>query len=157
MPMKKARIRKNKRAERNLHLIEWTAGILGVFWGVWWGFFMQNVLESQDTATLDFSISALGNSFHGTATLQKTQFLLISVVTIAFYVHYFVRWLWAIHALKRRNVRRRLFPVLLVMTGLCSAIHITARAFSVDNASAVYGIALTWLWPVVILLVTMSS
>ena len=135
--------RRQRREDRNRQLVEWTLGIIGIFWGVWWGFFVNEILSSKKTVA----------AFFGFLLVSKALFLVVSALYVGLLVYTLVHWMWSLRSFSRltriwtflTSVRDTVF----VLGGFIAAIYVVSDAFDLGTAQAVYGMVLSFLWPLV--------
>jgi len=135
--------RRERREDRNRQLVEWTLGIIGIFWGVWWGFFVNEILASKQVMVVFFRFLPVSKAF----------FLVVSALYVGFLVFTLVHWMWSLRSFSRltrmwtflRGVRATAF----VLGGFIAAIYVISDAFNLGAGQAAYGAALSLLWPTV--------
>jgi len=143
--------RRQRREDRNRQLAEWTLGIIGIFWGVWWGFFVNEILASDRATAV----------FFGLLSASKTFFLVVSALYVGFLVFTLVRWMWALRTLSRltrfwsllMDLRRPAF----VLGGFIAAVYVVSDTFGLGMDQATYGAVLSLLWPTVTYAVLLAA
>lgn len=134
--------------ERNKSLIDWTTSIFSIFWGVWWGIFINSLLQDPIHATNSYSL------------LDTNKLLVISSFVTALFVYFYVRWLREIKSLYSRTFTRTtkqkfFYAFLLWISFACLAL---ALAYIHDLSIGIvqYGIVLTSLWMLLNILILAS-
>src|SRR3989304_7515347 len=134
--------------ERNKSLIDWTTSIFSIFWGVWWGIFLNSLLQEPIQATNPYSL------------LDTNKLLVISSLATALFVYYYVKWLWEIKSVYSRTYtrtakRKFLYAFLLWISFACLAWGL-AYIHNLSIGIVQYGISLTSLWMVLDILILAS-
>jgi hypothetical protein len=126
-------------AERRTNVADWITAVFGIFWSVWWGFFINRVLEDNPSDWI------------------KNIYILMSVlITCSFSVVY-VRWLWNIQKIAYKMFLLSSFigfsaPLLFLIAFFLSAIGIAGILFSIPSPLILYGAVLTIIWPIVVVI-----
>ncbi|NMC57961.1 MAG: hypothetical protein GYA51_00990 [Candidatus Methanofastidiosa archaeon] len=128
----------NEKIERNKTIIEWSSNIFGIFWGVWWGMYIDNVMISEIESN-NFPI-----------TLNKVIIMGVLALSIVIFTHSYVEWMWKIRILSRsttnETTRKYLkFPIiaLIVISILLTSLSIR---FKIETSLLIYGLLLTGFW-----------
>lgn len=140
--------------DKQRNLTDWVTGIFGIFWSVWWGFFVNEILKSS----VEKAAATLPNiSPPFSIQTTKLSFLIVSSVTLAVFASVFVRWLWEIHGTVFYGILLSKFwdlsnklglVVLFLFFGIVSA----GIGFRVPGELIWYGSLLTFLWPITVLI-----
>jgi len=135
--------RRQRREDRNRQLVEWTLGVVGIFWGVWWGFFVNEILASDKAIAI----------FFGFLSCPKAFFLVASAFYVGYLVFTLVRWMWSLRSLSALTPTgiflNKLGPLVFPLGGFMGAIYVVSDAFGLGMEQAAYGIALSLMWPTV--------
>lgn len=133
-----------EREDRNKHVVEWTISIVGIFWGVWWAFFVNCILQSKASTLAVYSIE-----------VPKWLTLMASVGIVFGFVRRVARWMWYVRTHSRRTqfgtVWDGLKPVLLWVVFLLGMVGLATLGFGLEEDQFFYGLALTALWPLSVL------
>lgn len=129
--------------ERNKTLIGWAAAVFAVFWGIWWGFLVNELLGKP---SLVLGVIA-GRS------VDTHQVLVLSAFYVGLFTVSFVAWLWDIRLSVRRSFLRRALECLGVWLGFLGLVFLFVKVHGLPDVHIWYGTALTALWFVVPLLV----
>jgi hypothetical protein len=130
--------------ERNKHVVDWTVSVVGIFWGVWWAFFVGHILDSPVD---DLPVGAF--------RLPKWGALVLSVLVVLYFVIRIVQWMWYVRSHWRgttvEEVWDGLQPVILCTFLLCALVAAGTLGFKIELDQMAYGLALTIVWPLSIL------
>lgn len=141
-------------AERRRNLAEWVTGILGIFWSVWWGFFINEILTEPN---LSFNIPlrfVVPNSY---ITITKDAYLLLSALVVSYFAFTYAHWLWNAQKAAYQRVLLREFVVNAKLLFLSSLILIASIGLPIANPRISetllgYGIVLLILWPIFVVI-----
>jgi len=126
-------------AERRINIADWITVVFGIFWSVWWGFFINKVIENEPSG------------------LMKNLYLLFSVIITCCFSVAYVHWLWNVQktAYKKFLVSlliRYSVPLFFLMLLFMGAVGIARIIFSIPSPLILYGTVLTFIWPIVVLI-----
>jgi len=128
----------DERVERNKTVIEWSSNLFGIFWGVWWGMYVENIIRST-TSEVDVFIM-----------VNKIVIVIILALGIFIFTHTYVNWMWQIRILTstttNETTRKYIkFPIItqIVLSGLLIALGVS---FHIDASLLVFGLFLSGLW-----------
>jgi hypothetical protein len=134
--------------ERNVVIIEWTFGVFTIFWGVWWGFFIDKVVQTKAYPGEIFDIP-----------VNLPSLLFVSAVLVALFTFYTVEWMWAIRSISARSPARRVLSQLkmpaILVGALCVVTWKMGTDCGIEPALMIYGWTLSALWFVVIVLMVL--
>src|SRR5262249_19372560 len=134
-------------------IADWLTAMLGIFWSVWWGFFMNTVLN-QAKAPYQFHVPFLIPAT--TIPIERSLYLTVNATVISFFAVVYVRWLWdiqrfAYHRVKLREAVDTSIWLVLAIFFLLSSVGFGGNAFNISPDLIQYGATLTLLWPFLIL------
>ena len=130
---------------RNQVKLSWILAVMGLFFGVWWTLFVDELLHSTITSL------AIGSR-----SLDSLQEITVcgAGLFIAAYAYWTVRWLWTLQSHDPRYARatrvasEMIWPTIASGT-LVLLIALASWAFDLDRGNAVYGSTLVFSWLVV--------
>ena len=129
--------------ERNKLIVDWSTGILAVFWSVWWAYFADKVLQNKNPLQLTTGLAV---------SMEIAAFVMAAYV--AFFAHEYVRWMWLARKLNYQMQLRSFFRIMsrfvLVLVGFLGASVYLCTYLSLSSAYAIYGVSLTLGWAVAI-------
>jgi len=140
-------------AERRVNLADWVTAILSIFWSVWWGFFMNRILENP-SSNIRFQIPLLDPPVY--IDLPKLLYLVINVVVIAYFAVSYVHWLWnaqrtAYHSFLVSDLLSSSAPLGIAIISMLSSIGFVSYVYKFPYALFLYGVLLTTVWPLAVL------
>lgn len=139
--------------EQRKTLVEWIIEIMAIFWSVWWGFYMQEVLQKAH-GDINIPIRFVNPPF---VLKPSADFLLsVNALVVSAFAVTFVLWLWSVHKTAYRHFLVRSFvrasaPLGFVILIMLSSISLMGNALSIPSSFMNYGMLLTLLWPLVVL------
>lgn len=92
--------------EDNTRLIEWATEIYGVFWGIWIGFFVQEIVTGCETPLDEYEWAGLWLPYLPLG-LSVSLSILASV-----YVFFLIKWLWGMRFIQPHETYRAVFAKL---------------------------------------------
>ena len=142
----------NYQLEMRRTLTDWVVGVFGILWSVWWGFFINKVIDANIAAT-QFNIPLLPSVI---VSVPKWFFLTITAITLSVFAIVFVQWLWRIHETAYSGILLSEFLqvtkwLALMLFFLVSGYWATGTGYLVPSNLVWYGSVLTPLWPLTVL------
>jgi hypothetical protein len=135
---------KSSEGDRRLVMAEWVTGVMGLFWAVWWSYFMTLVLASHRTS-IPFDLSGVVPST--VIPITRSVYLLLSVVIVSEFVIAYVRWLWNIKSdLSNRFLFTFSMEFIFAIVALLAMVKMAEFGFKIHSDLSLYGIALTVAW-----------
>jgi hypothetical protein len=146
---------KEAQAERRTNIADWITAVFGIFWSVWWGFFINRVLDTKMEINIPFSFFSYRSTWD-TESFKNLYLVFSVMITCAFSIAY-VHWLWnaqktAYKIFLVSSLVRFSAPLIFWMALFLTAVGMAAIFFSVPLSLILYGAILTFLWPVVVLI-----
>jgi hypothetical protein len=133
-----------QREIRNLSVLDWTTSVFGLFWGVWWAFFVDRSLENAPNQSTIFGWP-----------VPTTWLWLMSAILVGLFTYFYVAWMWSARKLgpesKIKDVRPQITRLFLICIAFVVAMKLLSMKMGFLGAQADYGIALTVVWFVLIL------
>lgn len=148
-----ARTTREMAIEQRKTLVEWIVAITTIFWSVWWGFYMQEILPKMH-GYVSIPIPFVNPPL--VWNLSADFLLTVNALVVSIFAATFVWWLWSVHRTAYRHFMLRTFlrasaPLSFSMMFLLASIGLIGNALGVSLSFMNYGIILTLLWPLVIL------
>lgn len=153
-----ARTTREQEVEQRRTVVEWIIAITTIFWSVWWGFYMQEIL-SKSSSYVRIPIEYVDPPF--TFRLSLDFLLAMNALVVLVFSVTFVRWLWSVqktayrHFLVRRLVRASA-PLCFSIMILIAGVSLIGSALGISSHLMSYGIILTLLWPAAVLIAVWS-
>lgn len=146
---------KEAQAERRVNIADWITAIFGIFWSVWWGFFINRVLDTKAEINISFSILSF-QSVWDVDSIKQLYLVISALITCSFSIAY-VHWLWnaqktAYKTFLVASLVRFSAPLIFLMALFLAAIGMAAIFFGISSSLILYGVILTIFWPVVVLI-----
>lgn len=139
--------------ERRKTLADWAAGLYGIFWSIWWGFFLIRILDGSKTFRLQSPILLSQR----TLEVDKFYYVIPSAVIISMFVIVFVDWLWNVHEIAVNEMRMNhfgsdLLPLAITMLALTGSLVTGAWIVQAPLDLVWYGLWILYSWPLAILI-----
>ena len=119
-------------------LIEWSAALFGIFWGIWWDKIADVILVREANIPL------------GTITLPSQGVILVIIVYISLFAYSFVKWMWDLRyhdwEVGLLTFLKISWRMILLVVGLNTTVRYLYNINEVTFSLYKYGITLTIAW-----------
>ena len=140
---------KEAQAERRVNIADWITAIFGIFWSVWWGFFINRVLDTKAELNISFSILSF-QSVWDVDSIKQLYLVISALITCS--IVYFNAQKTAYKTFLVASLVRFSAPLIFLMALFLAAIGVAAIFFGIPSSLILYGVILTIFWPVVVLI-----
>ncbi len=140
-------------ANRRTNLADWITAILSIFWSVWWGFFFGKVIEYKNSVIIP--VPYLNPPY--SLEIPLITLVIINLVICGYFASSYVHWLW-----NAQKVAYRSFLVKDLINGsihlwisiilLLSSVTMMGWAIGIPDPMLFYGLILTIIWPLIVLM-----
>lgn len=134
--------------KRRVTVAEWVTAVYSIFWSVWWGFFIDGIVNAPG---ISFQLYSEENGINSVGISLGALTVVVSLFAV-----FYVRWLWKMHKTTPVVLTIEKFFLDSLYYGFITVILLAAIIFwgivlTISPLLIFYGVLLTLVWPFVVL------